>query len=306
MERTLSFREDGSFRIMQLTDSHYEGDPSVDGKTRDLMARLVEWEKPDFIVHTGDAVWGERSEERLEAALEVLCASGIPWTFAFGNHDAEVLGNEKEILAHLMTMPGCVAFQGEDAGRVGDHVLRIRKGDQTRWALCVLNSGTGDAPGGGYLPMLRSQTDWYRAQVRAMEKESPDFGLLIFQHIAWPEYWDVWRYEETWGMRREGLSCPRVNGGLYAAALEAGHLRGVFVGHDHVNDFYGTLRGITLGYGRQSGYGSYSSPDYLRGCRMFEVREDNTEHFETWMRLEDGRVVRSPWHRLPMEKRADT
>ena len=105
-------------------------------------------------------------------------------------------------------------------------------------------------------------------------------------------------------MCREGITCPRVNTGLFAALLHT-PVRGVFVGHDHVNDFYGTLYGITLGYGRQSGYGSYSAPDYLRGCRMFRLRQEDGGHFETWLRLENGEKIREPWHREPGEKRTN-
>ncbi len=68
-------------------------------------------------------------------------------------------------------------------------------------------------------------------------------------HIALPEHLDVWMHEMCYGVKREGIGCPRVNSGFFSAMLEAGHTKGVFVGHDHVNDYWGRLYGIALGYG---------------------------------------------------------
>ena len=43
----------------------------------------------------------------------------------------------------------------------------------------------------------------------------------------------------------------------------------VSVGHDHNNDYYGKYDGITLGYGRKTGYSCYGPDNMLRGSRVF-------------------------------------
>jgi pre-mRNA-splicing factor SYF1 len=49
------------------------------------------------------------------------------------------------------------------------------------------------------------------------------------------------------------------------------NIRGVFCGHDHNNDFYGDYYGISLYYGRKTGYGGYGPPSgMLRGTRVLE------------------------------------
>ncbi len=303
--RDLFFDASGTFTVMQVTDTHFCGDPETDGRTDRLLRRLIAWEKPDFIVHTGDAVYGMDSCQQLAKALAPLTESGIPWTFTFGNHDAEAAQNRSEMLETLIRLPGSCVWQDElatEKSRAGDHVLRILDEEgRPRWLLVCMDSG-GDEQnpriGGGYAAVTGAQIRWYEDRIREAEADGFQGGVLLFQHIALPEHRDVWKYEVTYGMRRENISCPRVNTGLFAALLQS-PARGLFVGHDHVNDFYGELFGITLGYGRQSGYGSYSAPDYLRGCRMIRLHAHDPLHFETWLRLENGEEIREPWKREP-------
>ena len=48
--------------------------------------------------------------------------------------------------------------------------------------------------------------------------------------------------------------CPgALNTGMFAAMVETGSVMGVFVGHDHDNDYVVAEKGIALGYGRFSG-----------------------------------------------------
>ena len=83
------------------------------------------------------------------------------------------------------------------------------------------------------------------------------------------------------------------------AMQEKGDMKGVFVGHDHVNDFAGDYNGILLAYGRGTctGHeyiggihrGGYIFPGMLPGCRMMVLNRDAS--FETYVRLCDGTVL---------------
>lgn len=43
------------------------------------------------------------------------------------------------------------------------------------------------------------------------------------------------------------------------------------VGHDHNNDYHGEYEGITLSYGRKTGYSCYGPSNLLHGARVFEL-----------------------------------
>ena len=55
------------------------------------------------------------------------------------------------------------------------------------------------------------------------------------------------------GTRREKVCSPVLNSGLFTAMRTAGDVMGIFVGHDHNNDYTVYWQGILLGYGRYSG-----------------------------------------------------
>ena len=60
---------------------------------------------------------------------------------------------------------------------------------------------------------------------------------------------------------------------------------GVFVGHDHHNDFIGQECGIALAYGRVTGYDADS--DLERGARIIELQE-NQFSFTSWITTPKG------------------
>ncbi|MCI9143895.1 MAG: metallophosphoesterase family protein [Lachnospiraceae bacterium] len=309
MERKLRFQEDGSFRILQLTDIHYTEDDERDHKTVALMRELIRREKPDFIITTGDTVYGEKNIEYLPLALAPLTESGIPWSFIFGNHDVEFAGNREELFAAVQKLPGCIAYHDpESKDGVGNHTIGIEdKEGRVRWLIFGIDSGDYNPleQVGGYGFITPNQIHWYQEQIRRQEQAGEDFGVLAFQHMALPEYEELFRYEICYGTRREGFGCPRINTGFFAAMLQAGHSPSLFVGHDHVNDFYGKLYGVTLGYGRATGYGTYGAQDFARGGRVFVLNQENTSSYDTYVSLEGGIVVDDPWRYEPLERRAE-
>merc|ERR1719235_243560 len=90
-----------SFKVLQLADLHlgedFEGKwgPEQDRKTLAVVASLLDEEKPDLVVFSGDQLTGEglqqsgaQKEQLLKAMEEPLKRRGVPWATVFGNHDA--------------------------------------------------------------------------------------------------------------------------------------------------------------------------------------------------------------------------
>ena len=68
----LQLNEDGSFKILQVTDMHYEGRQEVDIQNDGFLGYMVDVEKPDFIAFTGDIVSGDMYQRASEG-------NGMPW-----------------------------------------------------------------------------------------------------------------------------------------------------------------------------------------------------------------------------------
>jgi hypothetical protein len=148
-----------------------------------------------------------------------------------------------------------------------------------------------------------SQIAWYSQTSQNIERVTGrKIPSLMFFHIPLQEFRamyenDLYKTEHpelglspqhgVVGERNED-ECPGpFNSGLFAAVLERGDVRGIFVGHDHVNNYVGNYFGVYLGYSANTGFGTYGlggpENNRLRGARVFELSEDHPETFETFM-----------------------
>jgi hypothetical protein len=135
------------------------------------------------------------------------------------------------------------------------------------------------------------QIAWYRSTSEWLEKiHGKKIPSLMFFHIPLHEFRTMYENGVRHGVvgERNEDECPGpFNSGLFAALLERGDVSGVFVGHDHINDYVGNYFGIALGYAASAGFGTYglggAENHRMRGARVFVVDEDNPSVFKTYM-----------------------
>lgn len=307
--KQLTFSQEGKFKLLQFTDIHFSDNNEVDKETVELMRKILKEEKPDFIMITGDTVYGEENVDHLPLALAPVIESNIPFSYTFGNHDTEEGQGYEALFEVLQGIPTCMMYHDANSKvGMGNHTLEVVGHDgEVKWIIAGIDSGNYNPLPHmeGYAYVQKPQIEWYQDMMRKYEAQNPDFASLVFMHIPLPEYHEVWAMETCYGMKREGICSPKINSGFFAAMQEVGHTKGIFVGHDHINDFYGEMYGITLGYGRATGYNTYGQEDFLRGARIFILDENNTESFETYVRLSDGTVIDNPSMHLPERVRDD-
>ena len=67
-EKPLKFNKDGKFKIVQFTDTHWiAGDPRSD-IAGERMNQILDEEKPDLVVYTGDIIFGGIAEDGMKKA----------------------------------------------------------------------------------------------------------------------------------------------------------------------------------------------------------------------------------------------
>ena len=91
-----------------------------------------------------------------------------------------------------------------------------------------------------------------------------------------------------YGIRKEKAGARLLNSGVFTAMKEMGDVRGVFVGHDHDDDYAVSWKGILLAYGRYTG-GNTVYNQLTNGARVIEP-DENASSFRTWIRLKEGIV----------------
>lgn len=298
--KTLYFKSDGLFRIVQLTDLHITNEGDEDRKTLSLVEKILEWEKPDLAVLTGDIIEGKRCEDPAKswlAAVRPLERRGIPWAAVFGNHDDEGSLTRSDLMRLQRSCEHCLSEYGpEDIPGVGNYTLSIwnNPSDTIGAALYLLDSNSYARDGlEGYGWIEKEQIEWYLStaehiadQAQALHPDNGPVPALAFFHIPLPEYDDVWNIGNCKGEKNEAVCPPSINTGMFEAFDKAGDVMGVFVGHEHINDYEGDLNGIRLCYGRGGGYGTYGKKGFRKGARIIEI-SSGVREFKSWVRLDD-------------------
>lgn len=287
---TLRF-QDGRFKVMQLTDLHLtvgDGAAERNDSTCILVDKLIKQEKPGVVILTGDIVWMTTDALPLwKQITDVFVANQTPFAVTFGNHDEETNLRNDDILEYLKTCPYNLTTDTSGTSGSGNCYLPVLSsdGNRTAWVLYLFDSHNNrtDRTFGYYNWIQHDQIDWYLSLVDryASENEGVTVPSIAFFHIPFYEYESQrWSYPSV-GSREEGVYGPNVNSGLFESFINKGDVAGVFVGHDHNNDYIIDVNGrILLGYGRKTGYNSAYKEVLPRGARIINLRE-NERAFDT-------------------------
>ena len=127
-----------------------------------------------------------------------------------------------------------------------------------------------------------SQILWYKGQSAAFtgQNKGTQLPAVAFFHIPFPEFNEVVGKSTTVGLKQERVCAPDLNSGLFTAMVESKDVMGVFVGHDHNNNYIGCLKNICLAYGNVTGRDTYG--DIGRGARVIELYEGQRK-FDSWI-----------------------
>lgn len=177
VSHTMTVREDGTFKILQLTDIHFinsevENDYNLsksykyrDEWAKEAITAIVEEAAPDLIIVTGDSVFTLdtvtsfiHTNDNLAAFEEMakfIDSFEIPWAFIFGNHDEEgklikkLKSAEltKQVLGEYLTsdeIKHCLYTEGpEDINGVGNYIINVVNRDgTTNMPIVLFDSGS--------------------------------------------------------------------------------------------------------------------------------------------------------------------
>lgn len=298
-QQGLKFNAEGKFKIVQFTDVHWVYGNAKSDIAATRMAEVLDAEKPDLVVFTGDVVTAKPAAEGLKTALKPVIERKLPFAVTFGNHDDETDLTRDELLAVLQGMEGNLTSTTKGITGVTNYVLPIEASADERAAavLYIFDSNSystiKDVKGYGWIE--HDQISWYKTTSAAYTTANGGTPIpsLAFFHIPIPEYHEAVTNESNYmvGIRKEKACSAEINSGLGVAMLKAGDVMATFVGHDHVNDYAVNWRGILLCYGRYTGgETTYTGIPEGNGARVIVLSEGKRE-FETWIRIKDGKTL---------------
>ncbi|KAF8485671.1 Metallo-dependent phosphatase [Gautieria morchelliformis] len=322
----------GTFKVMVFSDLHYGENPwDVWGPIQDknstiLMNRVLNDEKPDYVVHT----FRENATSLIDEIVAPLNAAKIPFSSTHGNHDNNVnITHLAEIEREQLVAPLSytrVAPQGVGGeGGPGNYWVPIYKRYSDHSPALVLwffdSRGAIDKrsfiKGQANLTQLpdwvdRSVADWIVSETKAMENAwgpADNRAALAFVHIP-PNV--VQNLSETLNSTKDpglnadeplgvGSTQSTFNTSFYgtgndqpfwdSVTANIKNLHAIVSGHDHGNEWCtrDPGKGVIFCFDKHAGYGGYDSPSWGHGVRDFVFSATNvTGGVDTWVRLEDG------------------
>lgn len=217
-------KEDGrDFKVLQFTDVHIGGGAfshKKDAWAMNAVATMIQKEKPDFVVVTGDIAYPVpfqsgtfNNKNATMIFAEMMETLGVYWTFAFGNHDTEYYSRysrvdicnyykERNFKYCLFDAGVCDEkdYIGDDAMGFGNNMFIVKNSDGSiNQALVTFDSHSyidGDYFGAAwkYDNIHQCQVDWYTREMAKLRKANGDKAVnnLVFFHIPLREYRDAW------------------------------------------------------------------------------------------------------------------
>ena len=293
-QNTLRFKK-GQFKIVQITDLHYKLGVKASEQGLACVREMVETEKPDLVVVTGDIIYSAPADSTLSVVLKTFAQLGVPFCMTFGNHDYDFKTPAVALYNQMQKTPNCVmpVLQGKNT----DYSLPILSSNGKRTAAVLYCIDTHNKPAiggiGGYQWISHNQITWYRqrSMVYKQKNGGKPVPSLAFLHIPLPEFNYATANTQCpmYGSRLERAYSPSINSGMFASIKEMGDIMGVFCGHDHDNDYAVSYFNVLLAHGRFSG-GNTEYNHLTRGARVIVLKEGKRE-FDTWIREVGGNVL---------------
>ena len=293
-QNTLRFKK-GLFKIVQITDLHYKLGVKASEQGLACVREMVQTEKPDLVVVTGDIIYSAPADSTLSVVLKTFAQLGVPFCMTFGNHDYDFKTPAVALYNQMQKTPNCVmpVLQGKNT----DYSLPILSSNGKRTAAVLYCIDTHNKPAiggiGGYQWISHNQITWYRQRSMVYKQKNGGRPVpsLAFLHIPLPEFNYATANTQCpmYGSRLEKAYSPSLNSGMFASIKEMGDIMGVFCGHDHDNDYAVSYFNVLLAHGRFSG-GNTEYNHLTRGARVIVLKEGKRE-FDTWIREVGGNVL---------------
>ena len=214
--QTLQFNSNKKFKIVQFTDVHWvPGNPASE-EAAERMNEILDAEKPDLVIYTGDLIFAKPAAEGLDKALEPTISRHIPFAVTWGNHDDEQDMTRTELSEYVEKKDGCLNTRTKGISGVSNFVLPVQAstGNTEAAVLYIFDSNTYSSLKQikGYDWIKADQVEWYRKESAAFTARNGGKPLpaMAFFHIPFPEYNQAAQNENALliGTRKEKASIP--------------------------------------------------------------------------------------------------
>ena len=140
----LSFNAAGEFKIVQFTDTHIDYKHGFKDPVFDLVTEIVDEEKPDLVMFTGDIVVRENPREVYSRFEKIFATRKLHWAVVLGNHDEEHGSSRIQVVEILEKFPYCLTTKVNGIKGGSNFALQVMGKDRKpRAILYGIDSNSG-------------------------------------------------------------------------------------------------------------------------------------------------------------------
>ncbi len=284
-EEALFVQRGKTIKVLQFADLHFgvEGTAYHNSdieRSLDFIDEAIHSEKPDFIVLLGDNMMSQ-GVEGAKFIVETFDQYQIPYTYVFGNHDAELYDagySKAEVSAYLENCDSPYLLyksgyvQNGKENRYGNFPISIRDKStkDLLGAFVIIDTGVYDYAEEQYQSINEGQIAWYENEIKRLDgiyksQQSPAFDTvpsITYGHIQLPEYAEAYQkamqndgaefvYEQelsNWMVKGLTDDAGRINYSFFDAMKNMKSAKAYFCGHMHRLTLHVKMDGILLGF----------------------------------------------------------
>ena len=266
------------FKVMMLTDIHISRLSNLEEISKYLTHNINE-AQPDLIVLNGDNFF-DASKASVDYLFNFIDSFKISWVYLQGNHDHQGTFDPTypdEVVSRMKYSLN-VDYPNDGIDGTQNFYVDLMDGNDLVYRLFMID-------GGSYArlnPVKYTYEQIKESQLAHIEKiqsqeEDDSYTSLAFFHSPLQEYEDAYKgytegkYEGK-GENREGNYPSLFSSNQYERLKGAG-IRGVFCGHDHVNNSIIDYDGFICGYGVKATREIYHDEDIM-GYLLITLTDD--------------------------------
>lgn len=259
----------GIFNVLQINDTHmFNGTCENDAKTLAGIKNVLSENIYDLIILNGDIVDGFNLKSdydkygAISYLAEIIEETDTPWTFAPGNNDGEIDGENEDIIAYMMQYDNFICGNEENIDGSMQVYIELNYNGALSHGIAVMDSGSRTVKAvGPYDYIKENQAQWL-----ADETNKRNVKTSVFFHMptnAFETAFDEGTPYEGYFMSKAYPYDEIKNDTVFDEILEDnGNIALISCGHQHSNNMCSFYNGRYYQLSHTSGY-SASRDDFI-------------------------------------------
>lgn len=291
----LNIDDSGIFKVLQINDTHmFNGTCENDVKTLDGIKNILSENQYDLIILNGDIVDGFnlRSDYDKFGAIsdlaDIIEETDTPWTFAPGNNDGEIDGENEDVIAYMMQYDDFICGNEENLDGSMQVYIDLNYNGELAHGIAVMDSGSRTVKAiGTYDYIKKDQAQWLNDETNKRNVKTSVFFHM--QTNAFETAYDEGKAYDGYFMSKVYPYDEIKNDTIFDDVTgDNGNISLISCGHQHSNNMCAFYNGRYYQLCHASGY-SAGRDDFITPAVTeidIDVTDNNTQTMYAFNQIE--------------------